>query len=224
MTYCTKCGKKNDDDAEFCDKCGVSLDIKDKKDSIKKPTKKTEKKIEKKAEEFGKSIEKAGMRFESKIDNSIKNFQKWYDNKFKLFGPLIWSFLGLIILRLIISGMNRSGDDIVVFGEIGDLLYSYLLIFFCLMLMNFYNSYLNRIYKKQYRYIYPAISTISCIVTLWIISKILIILDTHLAVPFLSSIANFIDEYIFVIFIVILVLSYFIELFIKPLAKEMSHK
>ncbi|KYK23803.1 hypothetical protein AYK24_00795 [Thermoplasmatales archaeon SG8-52-4] len=224
MTYCTKCGKKNDDDAEFCDKCGISLDTTDKEDSIKKHTKKTENKIEKKAEEFGRSIEKAGKRFESKIDNSIKDFQKWYDNKFKLFGPLIWSFLGLIILRLIIIVMGRSGDDIIVFGDIGDLLYSYLLIFFGLMLLNFYNSYLNRIYKKQYRFIYPAISTISCIVTLWIISKILIKLDTHLEVPFLASIANFIDENIFVLFIVILVLSYCIELFIKPLAKEMSHK
>jgi hypothetical protein len=25
MTYCTKCGTKNEDDAEYCSKCGVSL-------------------------------------------------------------------------------------------------------------------------------------------------------------------------------------------------------
>ena len=25
MTYCAKCGKKNDDDAEFCKKCGKPL-------------------------------------------------------------------------------------------------------------------------------------------------------------------------------------------------------
>ena len=25
MVYCSKCGKKNEDDAEFCAKCGVSL-------------------------------------------------------------------------------------------------------------------------------------------------------------------------------------------------------
>lgn len=25
MTYCSKCGKKNEDDAEFCAKCGASL-------------------------------------------------------------------------------------------------------------------------------------------------------------------------------------------------------
>ena len=25
MTYCSKCGKKNDDDAEFCKKCGLPL-------------------------------------------------------------------------------------------------------------------------------------------------------------------------------------------------------
>jgi len=25
MTYCSKCGKKNEDDAEFCKKCGLPL-------------------------------------------------------------------------------------------------------------------------------------------------------------------------------------------------------
>lgn len=25
MVYCTKCGKKNEDDAEYCSKCGTSL-------------------------------------------------------------------------------------------------------------------------------------------------------------------------------------------------------
>lgn len=224
MTYCTKCGKKNDDDAEFCSKCGVILDTQDREDSIKKHAKKTEKIIQEKAEKFGRSVEKAGIRLESKIENSVKDFQKSYDDKFKLFGPMIWSFLSLIILRLIIAIMDRSGDDIVVLGEIGDFLYSYLLIFFGLMLLNFYNSYLNRIYKKQYRFISPAISTISCVVTLWIVTKIFIILDTHLEIPFLASIANFIDEFIFLIFIVVLILSYCFVLFIIPFAKEMSHK
>jgi len=28
MTYCSKCGTKNDDDAEFCKKCGASLSSK----------------------------------------------------------------------------------------------------------------------------------------------------------------------------------------------------
>jgi uncharacterized membrane protein YvbJ len=27
MTYCQKCGTKNEDDAEFCKKCGTPLDI-----------------------------------------------------------------------------------------------------------------------------------------------------------------------------------------------------
>lgn len=27
MAYCSKCGNKNDDDAKFCGKCGVTLDM-----------------------------------------------------------------------------------------------------------------------------------------------------------------------------------------------------
>ena len=30
MTYCSKCGTKNDDEAEFCKKCGASLTGKEK--------------------------------------------------------------------------------------------------------------------------------------------------------------------------------------------------
>lgn len=42
MTYCQKCGTKNEDDAEFCKKCGASL---------KGDIKTTEKEFDKKCEE-----------------------------------------------------------------------------------------------------------------------------------------------------------------------------
>ena len=32
MVYCSKCGKKNDNDAEFCNKCGNSLKKTDSED------------------------------------------------------------------------------------------------------------------------------------------------------------------------------------------------
>ena len=44
MTFCTKCGKKNNDDSEFCNKCGVRLESQDKDNSIKKHAKKKDEK------------------------------------------------------------------------------------------------------------------------------------------------------------------------------------
>jgi len=224
MAYCSKCGKKNDNDAEFCSKCGDRLDKKEKEDTFKKQIKKTTDVIEEKAEKFGKSIEKAGKRLETKIEYSFEEFQKWYDYKFKILGPLIWSFLGLIILRFIILIFDISRDDYIVLGEISDFLFSYLLIFFGLMFINTYNTYFNRRYKKQYRWISPIVSTISFTISLWIIVKIFIILDTHLDIPILTTIANFIDTYIILIFVAVLFLSYGFVMVILPFAKEINQK
>lgn len=219
MVYCSKCGAKNDDNAEFCSKCGKKMFTYNKKDKFEKQAKKTEKLIEEKAEQFGEAIEKAGKRFELKMENAFKDFQKWYDNKFKIIGPLIWSFLGLIILRFIIL-LFKNADDIDVLMEIGDFLYSYLLILFGLMLLNTFNSYFNRVYKKQYRLVSPAVSVISFVISLWIISKIFIILDTNLDIAILTTIANFINNYIILIFVIVLLLSYIFVLFILPFEKD----
>jgi hypothetical protein len=212
MVYCTKCGKKNDD-AKFCIKCGFKLDNQEKEDTFEKNMKTTAKIIEEKAEEFGKAAEKVGQKFERKIEDTFKNVGSWYDKKFKIFGPLVLSFLGLIILRFIIWLFALSGDTFSVFDEISDFLYSYLLIFFGLMLLNSYNSYFNRNYKKHYRWIYPTISTISFAVGLFIVSMIFIILDKHFNITFLTTIANFIQTYIILIFVIVLVLSYIFMVF-----------
>jgi len=224
MVYCSKCGKKNDDDAEFCSECGAVLDKQETGKKFENHVKKTANIIEEKAEKFGKNMEKAGKRLETRLEHSFEGFNKWYDKKFNIIGPLIWSFLGLIILRFIIWFFDVSRVEYNVLGDISDFLFSYVLIFFALMVLNSYNSYFNRIYKKHYRWILPAISTISFTVTIWLISKILIILDNNLDIPVLTTISNFIDAYIILIFIAVLLISYGFSMVILPIAKELEHK
>ena len=55
MVFCSKCGTKNEDTAEYCSKCGAKLTVSTEK-SI-------EKRIEKGAEEFGKRAEKWAENF-----------------------------------------------------------------------------------------------------------------------------------------------------------------
>ena len=224
MVYCSKCGKKNDDDAEFCSKCGFKLNTHEEKETFENRVKKIGNVIEEKAEKFGKDMEKAGKRLETRIEHSAEGFNTWYDKKFNIIGPLIWSFLGLIILRFIIWLFDVSRVEYVVLGDISDFLFLYILIFFTLMLLNSYNSYFNRRYKKQYRWILPAISTISFTVTIWLISKILVIIDNNLNIPVLTTIANFIDTYIILIFVAVLLISYGFLMVILPIAKELEHK
>ena len=217
MVYCSKCGKKNDDDAEFCNKCGFILDN-------EKIEKSTAKKIEEKAEEFGKSMEKAGQRLEQRIEFTFKEFQNWYDTKFNILGPLIWGFLCLIIFRFIIWIFDISRDELIVLGELSDFFISYILIFFGLIILNVYHSYFNRKYKKAYRSISPGVGTISFIISIWLISKILIIIDNNVNIPVLTTIANFIDSNIIFIFIGVLIISYSFAMVLLPFAKDINQK
>jgi len=186
--YCTKCGLKNEENADFCTKCGTKLDKKEHEKAIEEDINKRIEKagvaIERAAKNFGDAAERVGKRIEQKMEKAGKEFESWYDKKFGIFGPLIWSFLGIIILRLIIGVMTIT--DYTVLVTISDFLYEYILLFFGLMLISSYNTYFYRKYKKQYRWISPLISTIIFIVIIWIVAKIFIIID----IPILSSIAS----------------------------------
>ena len=65
MPFCNKCGKKNDDDAQYCIKCGNYLT---KKSSIEEDIDKWAEEFGKKAERFGKHIEKKAKEFTKKME------------------------------------------------------------------------------------------------------------------------------------------------------------
>jgi len=219
MVYCNKCGKKNEDNARFCIKCGSSLKLeKNKKEEelaekIKKIGEKVGKKIEKTAEEVGKQVEKS-------VEQAGKGFGSWYYRTFGVFGPLVSSFLGLIILRFIIEILSLSSTEVTVLGVISEFLYDYILLFFILMLLSSYNSYFYRHYKRQFRWFYPVFSAIGFGVFLWLAAKILLILDTSLDIPILASIASFIETYLVLISIFVLLIGYIYQMFTVSMTKE----
>ena len=64
MVYCYKCGKKNEDDADYCIKCGVFLA---KISSFEENLEKFAEEIGRKAEQFGKRVEKKVKEFAKTI-------------------------------------------------------------------------------------------------------------------------------------------------------------
>ena len=73
MPYCSECGKKNDDDAQYCTKCGnyiaASSDF--------------EKDVDKFAEEFGRKAEQFGKRIEKKAKEFAKTVEENTTSKTK---------------------------------------------------------------------------------------------------------------------------------------------
>ncbi len=125
MEYCTKCGAKLPEKAEFCTKCGTPIkssdepkkEIKDKK-SLEEQIEEAAEGIGKKAEQIGKRIEETADRFgkkiEKKTDDAGDHINQWYNKTFKIAGPLIGAFIGLIVLRIIIYVIQASGEDIFI--------------------------------------------------------------------------------------------------------------
>jgi len=59
MVYCSKCGKKNPDDAQYCDKCGVKLI--------------TESQLEKNIDDFGEEIEQIGKKIVKTVEDATSS-------------------------------------------------------------------------------------------------------------------------------------------------------
>lgn len=63
MVYCQKCGKKNEDDAQYCSKCGKSLNV----TSTKSTT------FEKQVSNFAEEVEHLGKKAGKTIEQGVKN-------------------------------------------------------------------------------------------------------------------------------------------------------
>ena len=216
MEYCTKCGAKLSEKAEFCTKCGTPIKSSDEAKKETKDKKSIEEQIEETAEDIGKKAEQIGKKIEKKADDVGYYINQWYDKTFKIAGPLIGTFIALIILRIIIYVMQASGDDIYIATALGEGLHEYLLIIFGSMLLSGYNTYLYRKYKHQYQWIYPLISAIGFIIGAWIAAQIMLIINQSDDTPILEAIGTFIDTYLIGIFILALIIGYAVQFAFAP--------
>lgn len=215
MAYCSDCGKKIKDDTNFCNNCGKKSDKTIENElakNIKDFTKKTGNNIEKNAEHFGRKIESFGKKIEKRFDKSTKNIKNWHDQYFGILGPLIGSFLGLIIFRIIIELMALKPTDLPIMAKTSELLYPYQLLFFGLMLLTAYSNYFSRKYKL-FKLISPIPSTISFTVGIWILSTIYNeLFKAFDNFPDFTIISNFIINNIAIIFVIILLLGYLVNI------------
>jgi len=209
MVYCHNCGKKLDEDTQYCTKCGHDLGH---ESSFEKNMENFGEKIGEKAEQFGRKIEKKADDFGDHInhlyDRTFRIAGKWYAESFKIAGPLIGAFIALIILRIVIYVIQASDEDIFIVTTLGEGLLEYLLFIFASMLLSGYNTYFHRKYKHRYQWIYPLISAIGFIIGAWIAAQIMLLISQSNDTPIIKAIGTFINTYLIGIFIIALVIGY----------------
>jgi ribosomal protein L40E len=230
MVICSKCGKQNEDDAEYCNKCGNPLIVTKKsyketkvKDSsfekqvedfaggVERIGKKAGEKIEQTAKSFSKETQDLGKRIEKATDRASTRVENWYDRTFGIFGPFISSFICIIILRLIIEGLRIGAKDTPVLYEVADALQFYLLLIFIVVLLSSYSSYISRKYKP-FRWVSPIIIAISIVVISMIVVNIISIVGRSTNVPDFAKVeTEFREKYMLMIFVIVLLIGYLIN-------------
>ena len=209
MAYCTKCGKQNEDDAAYCTTCGATI-----LDSAPtEPSKdKVERIIEQTTQRISEGAEDVGKRFEQAMERAGTRVETWYTRTFGIFGPLVSSFVGLIILRLIIEFFRIAGDDLDVFRIIGDALFMNLILIFGIMLLSGYTDYEAK-RNHAFRWIQPITTGIVVVFVIWLITTILVSIGNEIGIPeFADGVVRWANDNLLLIFILIILLGYFILL------------
>jgi hypothetical protein len=232
MVNCLKCGKINDDDAQYCSKCGSSLtdtltksnsfekQIENFAEEVERVGKKAGKTIEQAAKRFGEETQDIGKRLEKATDRAGNRLENWYDRSFGVFGPLVTSFIGLIILRFVIVCFKIGAQDTPVLGIVSDKLLDYLLLIFVVFLISNYSSYISRKYKP-FRWISPIIIAAVIVIISLVVVTILSAVGTSVNMPDLvNAEREWREKYMLITFVIVLLIGYLINVATVAWEKE----
>jgi hypothetical protein len=215
----------------FCGKCGNSLKSTDTKPSFDKPTegfaeevgrigKEAGKKIEDAAQRFGKETQEFGKRFDIASKKVSRNMESWYDRTFGVFGPLVSSFVVLIILRLAIVALNAGAEETPVLADIGNVLLDYLLLIFLLVLIGSYSSYIAKKYKP-FRWATPVIIAVLIVFFSTIALNIIGVIGQNENIQeFIDAETQWRENYMVMIFVIIVLLGYLINIITVAFEKD----
>jgi hypothetical protein len=229
MPNCPKCGTQNDDDSIFCTTCGNSL-----KSDAASPLERQAKMFAQDMEQVGKKVgdhmvqvtkkvhettQKEARQFEQRIDRVSRHAENWYNKTFGVIGPLLESFIFLIVFRLVIMIMQLPNTETPEINTLAAILLVYILPLFSLTLLSNYTQYLSKKFF-QFKVFSPLLYAIFFVLLCWIISKILYDASVSFIIPDLQTAALSLENSLPTIFIFVLLIGYVILFMSMPRDRE----
>jgi len=219
MANCPKCGTKNNDDAAFCTHCGVSLHS-DVESTIEQHAKQFAQNMEQVGKKVGNQMaqaakkvhdttQKEARQFEHRMDRMSRYAEGWYYKTFGALGPLLESFIFLIVFRIVIMAMELPNQETPEIHTIAAILLVYILPLFALSLLSNYTQYLSKKFF-QIKIFSPLLYAIFVVLLFWIISRILYDVYTHFPNQELQTAAQSLENSLPTIFIFVLLIGYVI--------------
>jgi hypothetical protein len=231
MANCPNCGSKNHDDAAFCTKCGTSLHP-DVGLTIERHAKRFAQDMEQMGKKAGEHMaqtakhihdhsEERARHFELRMDKVSRHAENWYDSTFGIIGPLLSSFIFLIVFRLVIIVLEIPSPETPDSKTIAAILIRYLLPLFGITLISNYTKYFAR---KSYGFkvFSPLFYSITLTLFLWVLSKILYDVSVRFTIADLRSAAVSLENSLPTIFVFVLLLGYVILVMNMP--RDMEKK
>jgi len=205
VKYCPECGQENEDDAVYCKRCGTPLWPGAQRVKVKSD-------LERGIDDFARDIESLGKKIGKEFEDAGRGMDIWSDTTLGVFGPLIWSLVGLVVLFLIIGALWFIGNSYETFEDIGDFLLANVGLIFALGLLMSYGNYFSRRYRYQFRWVRPVFTALGLVFGLWIFAEIMMIVAVNMNIEILDTISTILSTYLGVIFIVVLVIGYVVFL------------
>ena len=225
MVSCPKCGTKNDDDAMFCTHCGsplrsdvgttINRHAKQFAQDMEQMGKRIGDQMSRSAKEIHESTQTRAQRFQQRVDNTSQRTGNWYDQTFGVVGPLLSSFIFLIVFRLVLLVLEIPSTETPEINTVGAILSVYILPLFAITLLSNYSQYFARKYY-QFRIFSPILYAITVTLLFWVLSKILYDAGVRFSVADLRSGATSLETSLPSIFVFVLLLGYVILMVNMP--------
>jgi phage shock protein PspC (stress-responsive transcriptional regulator) len=130
------------------------------------PRKKPKDQMDKHVKDFQEEVEAIGK----KIEKEGEKYEKSFQSTFGIFGPLISSIVGLIIVMLIAMSFNMAAgySEMSAFSVLGSFLNTNLVIFFLLFLFFSYAAYFSKTNHMAYLLFSPIVVATAIVSILWV--------------------------------------------------------
>ncbi|MGM0510661.1 MAG: PspC domain-containing protein [Thermoplasmatota archaeon] len=166
--------------------------------------------FDKRLHDFEEEISQLGKGLEKDMEKAGKKLERRYYRRYGLLGPFLWSLVTLIFLALAIWVFDSMGGTLnsFILTEIAAFIDQYLALFFVLSLFFNYTSYIFRYYPERSRFISPPVKALGGVVTIWVLTEMMLILNTEFNISALDSLLILIQEYLLGIFVFLTVVIY----------------
>ncbi len=183
------------------------------------------KEVGKKAQKHAKSFEQRMKNVGEELEAKGKQMEGRYHQTFGVFGPLLSSIIGLIILGAIIWIFLLLGTktNSSVFSNLSSFLLAHIALLFGFSLLFSYTEYGNKVYPKYFRWVNPITTAAGIVVAFWLVINILCILMPNLELPIITPVVAAILTNLVIIFLAIVIVGYVILLLLisaKPMVQE----